>query len=466
MYKVSKTYKNLRFSDEVLKFIVIGLIILSAVVFVNFFNVKLSNVVNSWDSKVYKGVTVNNVDVSGFSESTLKQFLMTNFSGESEEGNVAFKLGDKTVNISYKDLGFTYDYDKAVNEAFNFYKDASHFKKLIQILKTEDRLNINLVPKFDVTNNIDNVYNKISESFSVKPIDATVSIVDGQVVVTESQNGIEINKDSLVSLINNSTPSNASQNGIEVTTKSVDPQISSQTLSKINGKISSYTTSYKSSNEGRAGNIELSANSINGQLLMPGESFSFNKIVGPRTKERGYKDAPIIIGNIYESGLGGGICQTSSTLHQAVVTAGIIPTQRRSHSLPTSYMPLGYDAAVAWGSLDYVFKNPYSFPILIDVSTAGRNLTISIYGDVTAIDKSYAVVAEKYESVPFTTKYIKDDTILNGKEVVEKNGSNGTKVKVYILTKDKRSGEVLDKKLTWNDYYVAQQRVIRVGTKR
>ena len=198
---------------------------------------------------------------------------------------------------------------------------------------------------------------------------------------------------------------------------------------------------------------------------MPGESFSFNKVVGPRTRERGYKDAAIIVGNVYESGLGGGICQTSSTLHQAVVRAGIIPIQRRNHTLPTSYMPLGFDAVVAWGSLDYVFKNPYNFPILIDVSTAGRTLTISIYGDVTAIDKTYSVVAETYESVPYTTKTINDNTLAKGKQVVEKNGVNGTRVRVYIVTKDKYTGEVLEKKHMWNDYYVPQQKVVRVGTK-
>lgn len=465
MYKVSKTYKNLRVSDEVLKFIFVGLIAVSTGVFVNSVNIKVKNVVNTWESKVYRGVTINGIDVSEFNESSLKDYLLKTFPAEMKEGSVEFRIGDKVAYLSYKDLGFTYDYDGAVDKAYDFYKDATTFEKIVQLSKGRDKLNINLVPEFNVSNNIDYVYNKLSEIFNVAPIDATASIVDGQVVITESHQGIEVDKEALIQMINNTTPGNASQNGIEIKTKSVDPKVTSQALSKINGKIASYSTSFKSSAEGRAGNIELSAKAINGKLLMPGESFSFNNVVGPRTRERGYKDAPIIIGNIYESGLGGGICQTSSTLHQAVVSAGIIPTQRRSHSLPTSYMPLGFDAAVAWGSLDYVFTNTHDFPILIDISTEGRNLTVSIYGDVTAMDKTYSTVSEKYESVPFTTKVIKDNTISKGKEVVEKNGSNGTKVKVYVVTKDKATGKVLDKKLTWKDYYVPQQKVVRQGTK-
>lgn len=465
MYKVSKTYKNLRFGSRFLTFIVMGLMIVGIIFFISFLNFKVSSIVNNWEDKVYKGVTINNLDVSGLSESALKDFLVESFSHNLSDGNVEFILGNESVIFSYRDLGLTYDYDKAIEQAFSFSKDFTYGEKISQIFNQSKKLNINLVEKFDISKNIDDVYRILSEKFNIDPVDASVSILDGQVVVSESRNGLEIDKESLIKMVNDTSPSSASKNGIEVTTKSVDPKISSEVLGKINGKISSYTTTYKSSSTERATNVELSANAINGIVLMPGESFSFNQVVGPRTRERGYKDAAIIIGNVYESGLGGGICQTSSTLHQAVVRAGIIPTQRRNHTLPTSYMPLGFDAVVAWGSLDYVFKNAYNFPILIDVSTAGRTLTISIYGDVTAIDKIYSVVAETYESVPYTTKTINDNTLAKGKQVVEKNGVNGTRVRVYIVTKDKYTGEVLEKKHMWNDYYVPQQKVVRVGTK-
>lgn len=128
-------------------------------------------------------------------------------------------------------------------------------------------------------------------------------------------------------------------------------------------------------------------------------------------------------------------------------------------------MPLGFDAAVAWGSLDYVFKNTYSFPILIDISTEGRNLTVSIYGDVTAVDKTYSTVAETQESIPYSTKYVNDNTLAKGTQVVQKNGVNGSKVKVYLVSKDKKTGKVIEKKHVWNDYYAPQDKVVRVGTK-
>lgn len=466
MYKVSKTYKNLRFSRVFLTFLVSGLFISSIIFIVGFLNFKISSSVNSWEGKVYKGVKINNVDVSGLTRSSLKEFLINNFPNVLSYGEVEFRLGDKYFTSSYNKMGITYDYDKAIDEAFNFSENLTYEEKVRQIYKPVKKLDIFLDGKFEAnSNNIEQLYYELSEEFNVPPVEGNVKLVDGQAVFTESQLGYEIDKESLIKMINNTSPVSASKNGIDLKTKSVEPRVPVDVLSKINGQLSTYTTTFKSSSNERAANVELSANSINGTILMPGESFSFNKIVGPRTRERGYRDAAIIVGNQYESGLGGGICQTSSTLHQAVIRAGIIPSQRRNHSLPTSYMPLGFDAAVAWGSLDYVFKNPYNFPILIDVSSTNRTLTISIYGDVTAVDKSYSLSVENHQSVPFTTKTINDNTIPKGKQVVEKNGSNGTKVKVYLVIKDKYTGAQLDKKFLWNDYYVPQQKIVRVGTK-
>ncbi len=465
MYKVLKTYRNLQFSSRFLTFITIGLTVISMIFLIGFLNLGFRSTVGSWEDKVYIGVTINGLDVSGFNRESLRDFLVDSFSHNENNGDIEFVLGDESVLISYGELGVTYDYDKAIEEAFLFSKDLSYFQKISQIFNPTHRKDIELLRVFDIDKSIDDLYQKLSDRFNLCAVDAKAQILDGQVILTEGSDGFEVDKESLIKMINDTNPSSASENGIYLATRSTSPKISSDVLEKINGKISSYTTNYKSSSTERATNIELSANAINGTILMPGESFSFNSTVGPRTRERGYKDAAVIVGNVYESGLGGGICQVSSTLHQAVVAAGIIPTQRRNHTLPTSYMPLGYDAAVAWGSLDYVFKNTYNFPILIDISTSERNLTVSIYGDVTEMNKTYSISTEIYETVSFTTKTVNDDTLAKGKQVVEKKGVNGSRVRVYIVSKDKNTGETLEKKLVWNDYYVPQQEVVRVGTK-
>lgn len=464
MHKVLKICKDLRLEKRISTIIISVLIFFSTVSFISFINIKMSNIINNWKDKVYKGVTINNLDVSGLSRSALLDFLSSEFG--DPVGEVVFRAGDKSITIPYSEIGITYDYDKAMDMAFNFSENLTYTHKINQLLNPTRSLNITLEEKIDLKDTIDSLYDKLSREFNVQAIEGEVSIINGEPVITKhSQEGLEVDKESLIRMLNSSDPSSLSDNGVNIDMKTVNPKYSSEALSKINGKISSYSTSYKSSSTERATNVELAANSINGVLLMPGESFSFNKVVGPRTRERGYKDAAIIVGNVYESGLGGGICQVSSTLHQAVVMAGIVPTQRRNHTLPTSYMPLGFDAVVAWGSIDYVFKNPYDFPILIDVSTAGRNLVVSIYGDVTKVNKTYHSEAEVYERVPYKTKYVNDNTLSKGTQVVQKNGVNGTRVNSYIVTKDKYTGEVLSKDLKWKDYYNPQDKIVRVGTK-
>lgn len=467
MYRILRTYKNLRLEKSILSVIFNILIILSIAISISFINYKISSIVNDWEGKVYEGVTINNIDVSRLSRSALKEFLIEKFSGSVTNGSVEFTLNNEGTSIQANELGITYDYDKAIEEAFNFSEGLTYTQKVKHILNPQKTLDIKLREIFDISDDqIDSLYDKLSSKFNVNPINSEVSIVDGQpIIIQESYDGIEIDKEALIRMIKDVDPSSAFKNGVKLSAKNVDSKYTSDVLGKINGKISSYSTSYKSSSNERATNVELSANFINGTILLPGESFSFNSTVGQRTRERGFKDAAIIVGNVYESGLGGGICQTSSTLHQAVVRAGIIPTQRRNHSLPTSYMPLGFDAAVAWGSLDYVFKNTYDFPILIDVSTEGRNLTISIYGDVTAVDKTYSTVTENQETIAYSTKYVNDNTLAKGTQVVQKNGVNGSKVKVYLVSKEKSTGKTVEKKYVWNDYYAPQDKIIRVGTK-
>lgn len=138
------------------------------------------------------------------------------------------------------------------------------------------------------------------------------------------------------------------------------------------------TSSYYVNNANRTTNLKLAANAINGTVIMPGETFSFNKIVGQRTYSKGYKDAPVFTGpgseNI-ENGVGGGICQVASTLFNTVLYADLQIVERHQHSQRVSYVPLGRDAAISWGSQDFRFKNTTSHPIKIFVTVSGGKIT-------------------------------------------------------------------------------------------
>lgn len=167
---------------------------------------------------------------------------------------------------------------------------------------------------------------------------------------------------------------------IEIPKKKIYPRVSSELIAEIYVKnIGSFQTYYDEKNLERSHNILLSTLAINNHVVFPGEEFSFNKVVGERTKGRGYKKAPVIVKGELAEDIGGGICQVSSTLFNAVNLRGIIMVERYSHSRAVPYVPPGKDATVSWWGPDFVFRNNYNHPILIRATSKSGKMEINIF---------------------------------------------------------------------------------------
>ena len=160
--------------------------------------------------------------------------------------------------------------------------------------------------------------------------------------------------------------------------------------------LSSYSTKYSTRDRDRTTNLQLAANKINGTVLMPGETFSYNKVVGERTIAAGYKEAPIYVSGEVIDGLGGGICQITSTLYNAVVYANLEVTQRSNHQFVPSYVTASRDATVVYGSIDFQFKNNRNYPIKINCSVSGGIAQFQIFG--MKQDDDYEVEISSYET--------------------------------------------------------------------
>ena len=160
--------------------------------------------------------------------------------------------------------------------------------------------------------------------------------------------------------------------------------------------LSGYSTRYATSNRDRTTNLQLAANKINGTVLMPGETFSYNKVVGERTIAAGYKEAPIYVSGEVVDGLGGGICQITSTLYNAVVYANLEVTERSNHQFVPSYVTASRDATVVYGSIDFKFKNNRNYPIKITCSVSGGIAQFQIFG--LKQDDDYEVQISSYET--------------------------------------------------------------------
>lgn len=182
-----------------------------------------------------------------------------------------------------------------------------------------------------------------------------------------------------------STDANLSANTNVIAPSVMNPAISAALNSiGIDCKISESSTKFRA-NEDRATNVRNAASKINGMILQPGQPFSCNLAFGQRTVANGYGLGNVISGDTYVKGVGGGICQVSSTLNLAVLRAGIIPTERHNHSHRSGYIASGLDATISGSSLDYQFVNTLPYPIYISAVTDGGVITISIYSNHAAL---------------------------------------------------------------------------------
>lgn len=196
--------------------------------------------------------------------------------------------------------------------------------------------------------------------------------------ITKEHVGVKLDKDKFSRLFYSAFFGKAEY--LEVPIQRIYPRVDSELLSTIRVKqIGQYVTHFNSSNKERSTNIALSAAAIDSYVLFQNEIFSFNKVVGKRTAARGYQPAPEIIRGELIEGIGGGICQTSSTLFNAVDRAGVEIVKRYSHSKRVGYVPPGRDATVSWYGPDFLFKNTYNQPILIRAKVYGGTLIVTVY---------------------------------------------------------------------------------------
>ena len=223
--------------------------------------------------------------------------------------------------------------------------------------------------------------------------------------------------------------------------------------------LATYTTNYDSSNVNRDNNLVLAASKLNGTIVNPEEEFSYNKTIGKRTIENGFKEAKAYAGGEVVLDVGGGICQLSSTLYNSVLLANLEVTDRHNHYFKTSYVPEGQDATVSWGSLDFKFKNNRKYPIKIEAKVGEGVATINIYGIKQDDDYIVKVESKVTNIIKCKTEYKNDYTLKKGTEVTVQNGENGCTSETYkSLIKN---GVVISKTLISTDTYNALPTIIK-----
>ena len=171
--------------------------------------------------------------------------------------------------------------------------------------------------------------------------------------------------------------------------------------------------------------------------------------------------APVLQSVDYKSGVGGGICQVSSTLYNTVLKSGISPIERKNHNLPISYVELGLDATVYWNSIDFKFENTLDYPIYIESYTKNKELYVNFYSNSALKNKEYILKTDVYDIVPAKVQIIDDESLASDESIIVQKGSDGYWVMVIRNTYE--NGKLIDSEIISDDYYESVDRIIRKG---
>lgn len=261
-----------------------------------------------------------------------------------------------------------------------------------------------------------------------------------------------------------STTTSSGQNPIEITltTTLTKPEITSSELSKIDGEIGEYSTRFGGTGKSRGRNIELATEKINGTILKPGEIFSYNKTVGPRVESAGFENAPVIIHGELVPGVGGGICQVSSTLYNAVLLSDLKIVNRSHHAFPVHYLPAGRDATVVDGAIDFKFQNNTPVPIYISATSRHGRLRFRLFGKYTR-GREVSIQLEEHTLQPVWLEKIVDQNLPAGSIRIKDKGHKGHRLKVYRVVKD--NGIVMQHEFISRDHYKPFPKIVIVGTR-
>ncbi len=296
----------------------------------------------------------------------------------------------------------------------------------------------------------------------IKPQDASYEIKGGKVVLTAEVIGRQIDIKEAEAQFEKLSKGET----LVLSVIPVLPEVTLEALSQklFNHTLGTYSTSYASSSNGRKANVELAARKINGVILAPDEVFSYNRVVGPRTRAAGFRDAPVYSNGETVEGVGGGICQVSSTLYSAVLYADLKIVKRQNHSMTVAYVPKGQDATVAYNTIDFQFKNNTKYPIKISAAYGGGKLTVSLLGTKPEKERKVKIINNVVETVPMTVEEIYDETMPLGIKKTVSQGKTGYIIdSVKIVTEN--GVETRRESLGRSRYKMVPTKV-KVGTKQ
>lgn len=410
----------------------------------------------------YPGITIDGQDVGGRSYDEVREEILARQQEEANERVITVEYGGQSFTLP---LLSSYDTDQVIVEAYNYAKEGELQERYDKVAALREQP-LDFATTCVVTaDGVDAFVQQVAEAIDVPAKDAAVEKFDPETktfTFTDEATGLAVDKEQLRQDIETAVAEGTYATPIVPTMVETKPTVTKAQLQEQNTLLASFTTETTSSTS-RNTNIRLCAEAFNGYVVAPGEVFSLNTLTGPRTTDKGYKPAGAIQNGIMVQEPGGGVCQVSTTLFNAVVRAGMEIVERHGHSWPSDYVEIGMDAAIDYPAKDFQFKNVSDAPIYLVSTFEDRQLTVEVYGKPVVEE---GVTIDLRSTTDSTIRrgedtMVYDPSLAPGTTETVRRGRDGKKSTTYIqYIKD---GEVIEEKVLFTTTYPAIRAIINYG---
>lgn len=412
--------------------------------------------------EIYHGISIGDVAVGGLKNDQAENKLNEIFKERIKNPPIVLTYQERSWAVAAGDIGLGIDAGELVRQAYNIGRTGNVIRRM-----QEKYIAINHgyslpLKLFYQEDKLADILSNIAQTIDTEPRNAVLIQQGSGVRVVPETVGrkvdIEATMKKIVAQLNTKIPVS-----VEIVVNEQFPAVKSEDFADIDGIIAMYTTVFDSGNSNRAQNIALATRSLDGVLVKTGEIVSFNKLVGPRLAQYGYKEAPVFIDGKLVPDWGGGVCQVSSTLYNAVLLADLGIEERSSHFRPPGYVPIGQDATVADDLIDFKFKNTLPYNIYIASEVTDGQITVYVFGKRSTNRPDIQIVTNNKQIIEPNTIVKQDSNLELGKEVVENEGQKGFIVTTYRIKYI--NGQEVEREYLSTDEFKPEDRVIRVGTK-
>lgn len=421
------------------------------------------------EDTICKGVYIDTVDISGMTADEAKKAL-DNYIEELRKKSFALVVGKKTLIITMEDIDYTYKPNDYIKQAMRLgksgnlikrykdIKDIEHGKKVYHLTYTYDESKLRKLIEVD------------ARKFEKAAKNASFKRENGKFVYTDHVIGSRIEVEPTIEAIKEKLDNwNRMDFVVDAVMTDVEPEFTKEDLKKCNSVLGEFTTEFASSSEDRAANLANGARLINNSVVYPGEVFSSLEHLLPFSLENGYYMAGSYNAGRVEQSIGGGACQVTTTLYNAVLLSELEVVERHNHSMTVSYVDLAFDAAVSEsGGKDFKFKNNSDMPILIEAFSRDRKITFRIWGHETRDTKNRKIKFEnkvlKVINPPSEPVITEDPTKPWTYRKVTQSAKKGYHAELYKVVY--KNGVEVSRNLVNKSYYNAEPVHMTVGTKK